>query len=78
MRFTDRKSTGFYEGKRKGFEFTIAAHLDKWYVVAEHIKKDIRFNSLWEAKAFDTFKLAEEFCINFNHKKQRCIGDDVK
>ena len=78
MVFKDnRTSRGFYKAKKNGFEFTISSSLEKFYVVAIHLKKDIRYNSLWTNYVFDDFEKAVSFCESFNHKLYRCLGSDV-
>ena len=78
-KWTDRKSNGFYKAKFKGYEFTISGSIDSsyFYVVAIHLKKDIRYNSLWENKSFQTFEKAEDFCYDFNYKNHKCLGKDL-
>jgi len=78
MKFRENKNVrGFYEGKKGDFEFTISTSKNGWYIVASHLKKDIRFNTLWINKEFDTKEIAQEFCETFDYKKYDCIGDDV-
>jgi len=78
MRWTENKNArGFYDGKKGGFEFTITCNGGRHYVVASHLKKDIRLNTLWIDTDFDTFEDAEIFCENFKWKQYVCIGDDV-
>ena len=78
-KWTDRQSNGFYKSKFKGYEFTISGSRGSsyFYVVAFHLKKDIRYNSLWENKEFETFEKAEDFCYNFNYKNHKCLGKDL-
>jgi hypothetical protein len=78
-KWTDRKSNGFYKAKFKGYEFTISGSIDSsyFYVVAIHLKKDIRYNSLWKNKSFQTFEKAEDFCYDFNYKNHKCLGKDL-
>ena len=78
MRFTENKNArGFYTAKKHGFEFTISSHGNFYYVVAIGQKKDIRLNTLWIKKIFETFNDAKEFCENFDWTIYPCIGDDV-
>jgi len=79
MRFRDKNNDGFFIGKNKGFEFTITHSINQnaFYIVAVHIKKDIRFNSLWSDTTFKTFDEAKTFCETFDFKKHKFIGDDI-
>lgn len=77
MKFYE-KNTGFFEGKKNGFNFTIAsAYEDDYYVVASHLKKDIRLNTLWIKKTFKTKEIAEKFCEKFDYTLYNCIGDNA-
>lgn len=80
VKWSDRNQSGFYKSKIKGYECTIsfARDYNGFYVVISHLKKDIRFNSLWQGMTFKTFDLAEEFCLNFDYKNNRCFGKDIK
>ena len=73
------KGNGFFQGRTKGFKFTISIDQNKkdWYVTAVHQKKDIRLNTLWINEMFSTKELAKIFCEKFNYKQYNCIGDDV-
>ena len=79
MKFKDKNNSGFYKGKGKGFDFTISHSINykAFYVVASHIKNDIRLNTLWLGKTFPTFDLAMVFCETFNYKKHKCLGRDI-
>ena len=79
-KWSDKKADGFYKSKIKCYECTIsfARDYNEFYVVISHLKKDIRFNSLWQGMTFKTFDLAEEFCLNFDYKNNRCFGKDIK
>lgn len=66
-----------YAGSANGFNFTIAINKVKWYVVADHKKKDIRFNSLWSNLEFDSLELATAFCESFDYTKHNCLGNDL-
>lgn len=82
MRFIDKNNSGFYKSKKGGFEFTIsfARYYQAWYVVASHLKKDIRLNTLWlyKNKTFKTYEDAVSFCEDFDHTKycKYSLGDD--
>ena len=78
MIFRDKENTGFYKGKGKGFSFTISYSTSHsaFYVVASHIKKDIRYNTLWGYVGFETFDNAVIFCEEFDYKKHKCLGVD--
>lgn len=79
MIFRDKNNDGFFRGKNKDFQFTIANsnNHNTFYVVAVHLKKDIRFNSLWNNITFETFDEAKIFCETFDYKKHKCMGDDI-
>ncbi len=68
---------GFYDGKKNNFEFTITCNGGRYYVVAIHVKLDIRLNTLWINTDFTTFEDAEIFCDSFKYKEYACIGDDA-
>ena len=82
MKFSDKKNSGFFKGKKGGFEFTIALEINyqEYYVVVFHLKKDIRLNTLWldKNKTFKTFEDAVSFCEDFDHTKycKYSLGDD--
>ena len=72
MKFKDKNNSGFFVGRKNNFQFTISLSMDynKFYVVASHLKKDIRLNTLWmyRNKVFKTFDDAVNFCEKFNHE----------
>jgi hypothetical protein len=77
MTFKDKHNDGFYKAKKGGFEFTVSSWETKeYYVVASHLKKDIRLNTLWKRLTFPEFDDAVSFCETFNHKEHRTIGED--
>ena len=39
----DKNARGFYNSRSGGFEFTITNNGGRYYIVASHSKKDIRF-----------------------------------
>lgn len=77
MIFREKNNDGFFRGKNKGFEFTItySNNYNAFYVVVVHLKKDIRFNSLWSDITFETFDAAKTFCETFDYKKHKCVGN---
>lgn len=80
MKFRDSKNSGFYKAKGKGFEFVLSwsRYHKGWYVVASHLKKDIRLNTLWKGLDFEDFEEGIAFCETFNHKdhSRHTLGKD--
>lgn len=84
LNFKDKDSTGFWKAKHKGWEYTISLYRgsEQYYVVASHLKKDIRLNTLWMIGhtecAFSTFEAAAGWCEKFDYRNyiKYCLGDD--
>lgn len=81
MRFikkTERWGTHTYVGRKNKFKFTYSVDRDKsYYVVVNHLEKDIRYNSMWENITFSTKGEVEQWCEDFKPENFNCIGKDL-
>ena len=70
-----------YNCRKANFKFEIALYpAGLYYIIAEHSKLDIRYNSLWQKITFESVDDAVEFIHTFckNPVCYKVIGDDVK
>ena len=68
MKFTEerlRYGRSYHKGRKNGVKFTVGMDGAMWYVVAEHIKNDTSFNSLWKNIRFKTLEQAQKWCEEF-------------
>lgn len=74
-----REGWGYYSlnGRKNSFKFSISGDSGRYWVMADHSKKDIHFNSLWEDIKFKTEDLAKEWCESFKYTNHACNGEDI-
>ena len=80
MKFVKKQSKWgncHWTGRKNSFIFNYSQNSSKWYVVVNHTKLDIWFNTLWQNIEFDTEEETQTWCENFDYQKYKCIGDDV-
>ena len=80
MKLTKKASEANYTCRKANFKFAITPCREGFYIMAEHSKLDIRYNSLWQKIAFKSVDDAVEFIYTFckNPICYKVIGDDVK
>ena len=70
-----------FKARKNNFRFTLSKCSEGWYLVVEHKKKDIRFNSLWDGhdgpRHWERIDEAKLFCETWVPGKG-CLGKDVE
>jgi hypothetical protein len=68
-----------YVGIKNNYKFSVSTnHGSTYYVMVNHKKFDIRFNSLWSGIFFTDLQSAFDWCEEFNSDNFECLGSDVK
>ena len=70
----------FWKARIKGFRIMITMKPnDQWFVMFSHLKKDIRYNTKWDDRFFESEFEAMEYATKWNPTKAKSLeGDDIK
>ena len=75
--------TSKYVAKNDVYSFQIVGRITNtktlpFSVFISHVRKDIIYNSLWDNLRFISLKQAKNFCVAFDHKEHKCVGEHAK